>query len=644
MKRTVIGLFLWSIAAMPSSSADLAVTPHTPGTTLQPMKPGVALFHRYGDAKTAAQTMPAELEGLPALKAATPYDAQTFELSEPARGYWVFYPRVYTPIPRDWEMYRQRAFVTPFDYRGTQSDVYYKHFPAGKHTVANPPNRLVHVGFRALSQMTLKDCVLNIHSTSAEGVFRPGAPVSVEARVDNPTGQEVKAVVRWRIEKTGLSGESPPLSVPARQMLKKEIALPQIGQGFHLLDAELWIGAEKVDAKRFPVAILDPPAEDASVKEPFFPVGAYNKFFFTHNPEISRIYFHAICHSLRKRHLNTLVGPALDDLKEELEIAARYGVRILVRVDFETPKFVFGHPTVLAYMFGDEPKAKDLQRYKEKYETFIKEHPERPMVTAMVGESVGSLTEDDPVHIWKAIGSQVRMARFYPMRKAQYDLLRAPVYKNMLPPFAAFDIIERCSPTPWWYVIQGFGGRVTAEKPDPYWRNPTPEELTGVAHTALAFGARAVISWPLQTHGPEPSAGVALIAQETLAPEDGKYEALAKIAAGVAKAREVLLRHQKGAFDVCSDRYEVLAVPRTDPQTKKSYVYVVNMDTRKPQRAKITFTTPVKQNPENPVPVPKSATDLYSGRRIAIEPPTATTRVAAIELGPGDGQFWELEN
>jgi hypothetical protein len=206
----------------------------------------------------------------------------------------------------------------------------------------------------------------------------------------------------------------------------------------------------------------------------------------------------------------------------------------------------------------------------------------------------------------------------------------------MIPSYVAFDMVERCSPSPWWYVIQGFGGRPTLEKPDPYWRNPTPGEFSGLAHLALAFGARGIISWPLQSHGPEPSAAVALIKQETLEPEDGKYEAFAKVAADIAKAKEVLLRHQKGSFDVRSDRFEVLAVPRTDPATKKNYVYLVNMDARSSQRVKVTFAyaTPNEKKV-------REIKDIYSGRQIPVEE-EARYRVVFAELPPGGGQFWEV--
>lgn len=641
MKKILLLALTWTLLTMPIAFAELTVKPLTPGTTIHRLKMGIQLFAGYNEGKTILQKFPAELEGLPALNPKEPYEPQDFELSEPARGYWVFYPRVYTPIPRDWKVFRQRAFLTPFDYRDTQSDVYYKDFPAGRHQVKNPPNRLVNAGFKALAQMTVKDCALSIHAPTEEGVFRPGARLYVNAVIDNPTSNTVTALLKWRIAGQPREGELH-LSLPPRQEVTKEIPLPDLPIGFYLMDAELWVGTEMIATYRFPIGVFDVPDADASTCEPFYPVGAYNKFFLTHHPEIARIYLHAICHSLRKHNLNTLVGPALDDPKEELDIAAKYVVRILVRVDQSTPAVVFGHPSVLAYMFGDEPKGKDLARYKEKYDAFTREHPERPLVSAMVGESVGSLTEDDPVMLWKALSPQVRLARFYPIRKAGYDLLRPPIYKNIIAPAVAFDLIERCSTTPWWYVIQGFGGRPTPDKPDPYWRNPTPEEFTALAHLALAFGARAILSWPLQTHGPEPGAGIGLIAQETLLPEDGKYDAFARIAGLIARAKQVLLRHQKAAFDVRTDKIEVLAVPRTVPETKKNYVYLVNMDAKQPHETKVIFTIPPAQNPATPAPIPKAATDIYTGQQFTLSAPTPSTRTATVNLSPGEGQLWEL--
>ncbi len=610
----------------------LTITPLTEGATLHAVEPNAQLFHEYGEGKMTMDEAPEELRGLPAIKAREPYAVQTFEIDEPARVYWVFHPRVYTPIPEDWEAFRQAAFVSSLNANRDRlpSDVYYRDLPAGRHEVRNPPNRTFSAGFKALSEMEVGDCVLNIHSPTEEGIFRPDARVYLNVVLDNPTGKAVAAEVKWRL--ADLQEGTLSISASPRERITKELPLPDVPAGFHLLDAGLWIGEKRIDARRFPVAVLDVPEADATVAEPPFPVGAYNKFFLTHHREISRIYLHAICHSLRAHNLNTLVGPALDELKLELDIAQEYGIRTILRVDQQIPEDVFGHPSILAYMFGDEPKADDLERYKAKYDAFLAEHPERPLVSCMVGESVGSLTDDDPVRLWQVLGSPVRMARFYPIRKADYDLLKYPIYKAMLPPSAAFQLIERSSETPWWYVIQGFGGRPTEEKPDPYWRNPSPEEFTALAHLALANGARALISWPLQTHGPEPSGGVALIAQDTLAPEDGKYAAFARVAADIAKAKDLLLRQRRAAFEVRTDQHEVSAIGREDPEAERKYVYLVNMDAKQARTVKVTLVG----QPAT------SATDVYSGQRIAFEdePPY---KVAETQLGPGEGQFWELE-
>ncbi len=622
-----------AILTVGGRSHALTITPLTEGATLHTVEPDAQLFHEYGEGKMTMKKVPEELRGLPAIKAREPYAVQVFEIDEPARAYWVFHPRVYTPIPEDWEVFRQAAFVSSLNANRDRlpSDIYYRDLPAGRHEVRNPPNRTFSAGFKALSEMAVADCVLNIHSPTEEGIFRPGARVFLNVSVDNPTGHVVLAEVRGRL--ADLKEGTLAASASRGERTATEPPLPDLPNGFHLLDAELWIGEKRIDARRFPVAILDVLEADAVVDEPFFPVGAYNKFLLTHHREISRIYFHAICHSLREHNLNTLVGPALDELKLELDIAQQYGIRTILRVDQEIPKDVFGHPSILACMFGDEPKADDLERYKAKYDAFLAEHPERPLVSCMVGESVGSLTDDDPVRLWQMLASPVRMARFYPIRKADYDLLRYPIYKAMLPPFAAFQLIERSSEAPWWYVIQGFGGRPTEEKPDPYWRNPSPEEFTALAHLALANGARALISWPLQTHGPEPAGGIALIAQDTLAAEDDKYAAFAKVAADIAKAKELLLRHRRAGFEVRTDQYEVFAIGREDPETERRYVYLINMDAKQARTVKVALVAQAAT----------SATDVYSGQRVAFEdePPY---RTAQVELGPGEGQFWELED
>jgi len=108
MRKIAMCMFLslWSFFAMCNAGAGLTIKPVTEGATIQDVKPGVNLFHNYADGKAVIQKMPAELAGLPAIKAKDPYAPQVFELSEPARAYWVFYPRVYTPIPPDWKLER----------------------------------------------------------------------------------------------------------------------------------------------------------------------------------------------------------------------------------------------------------------------------------------------------------------------------------------------------------------------------------------------------------------------------------------------------------------------------------------------------------------------------------------------------------
>jgi hypothetical protein len=83
---------------------------------------------------------------------------------------------------------------------------------------------------------------------------------------------------------------------------------------------------------------------------------------------------------------------------------------------------------------------------------------------------------------------------------------------------------------------------------------------------------------------------------------------------------------------VRTDPYEVFAIGREGPETEMKYVYLVNMDARQARTVKVALVG-------QPV---ASATDVYSGRRIALEdePPY---KVARVELGPGEGQFWELE-
>lgn len=340
------------------------------------------------------------------------------------------------------------------------------------------------------------------------------------------------------------------------------------------------------------------------------------------------VYLAATFDLLRRHSLNTLVIDAIEASLPLLDLARDWGVKIVVRVDRDLPKAIMEHEAVLAYMMGDEPKLDDLERYLAKYEAIRENYPEKPIVTCMVGESVGTWSHNDPIPIWEQLKPRLRMARLYPFRKENYDLLSHTTYKPKLPPHAFFrwmSLYQEKFEGQWWYVAQTFGTDPTEERPDPYWRTPTGAEIRAMTHMALANGASGVLGWCLQSH----AGYTALVGQRTLAAENECLAAFGRVADSALRNRDVLTSLTPKRFEVRCEPWELLPIGKQGGDSRP-VVYVINRDTKHGVEGRIWIP---KEKSKATITV-----GVFTGERLTVTRAGETASVVA-RFAPGQGRL-----
>lgn len=249
----------------------------------------------------------------------------------------------------------------------------------------------------------------------------------------------------------------------------------------------------------------------------------------------------------------------------------------------------------------------------------------------MVGESVGTWSHNDPIPIWEQLKPRLRMARLYPFRKENYDLLSHTTYKPKLPPHAFFrwmSLYQEKFGGQWWYVSQTFGKDPTRERPDPYWRTPTGPEIGAMTHMALANGASGVLGWCLQSH----AGYTALVEQRSLVPENGCLTAYGEVAEAALRNRDVLASLTPKRLEVRCEPWEVLAIGKQDGDGRP-YVYVINRDTKRGAEGRIWIPKDESRA--------KIALDVFSGEKLGITTEDGTSSIS-VRLAPGQGRLLTL--
>jgi len=466
-------------------------------------------------------------------------------------------------------------------------------------------------------------------------LFAPGEAISVTTWIKGGTGDELTWKLVGQDEKVHLESEAP-VKLGAEDVTFT-VNSPGLPEGFYII--RMWVRKDGRVVERgiMPVGVYGPiPKPDASVSEPFFPFGVYDKYVISRDPVIIMTYLHAVCRTCRKMGVNmltsgnTLWGPT----KEQLDVCRAYGIRVMLRDDwnFRGGDELRNHPAVITLMFGDEPSMKNIESYKQAYDEKQAKYPDKTVVTCLIAGSMGTLSDHDPLLLWPKLKPRLRMIRLYCVRKTDFDGMLS-WRPGTMSASAVFHMADASYDTPWWYIAPTFGANATDLRPNPHWRNPSAGELKGLLHLALAYGCKGVTAYSLQTHmGTEANPSPSLVTQDTLAPEDHKYKAYSEMAHWVAKMKTyLLLKTQIGGLDVSADRPEVEVIPRRTDDGRQ-FLYVVNKD------GNHEVTTGVKILAMRLGKI----TDLYTRKDVSFGF-EGRWPLAKVTLGPGDGALWELD-
>jgi hypothetical protein len=332
---------------------------------------------------------------------------------------------------------------------------------------------------------------------------------------------------------------------------------------------------------KFPV----PPA-DASVQEPILPYGAYNHLPVNFDPEIYNHFLSAFFYQLRVMKMNCYV--AKHARKDRMDLAAKYKIKSIVRLGNTKGKVqhitdgVVGHPSMLTYMIGDEPKlGEKMDNHVKLYEILTKRYPKYEPISCTIYDSYGTGQSADPVlihHLLKKYKFQ-RFGRYYCFRKDFYGLRWQAEYKGMLPVESVFQGLEADKEKSWWLAPPFFGLEPTEKRPTPYWRIPTGTELVGLSHMALAHRCSGLIGWGTHTHARVTSAffeGRSMTKTKYWVGDD-----MAKLGAKLMKGKSVILNFTTARIPVFWREPMDLDVTARWLANGMFAVYVTNMDIKK---------------------------------------------------------------
>jgi len=386
------------------------------------------------------------------------------------------------------------------------------------------------------------------------------------------------------------------------------VSLPTLPEGYYFLKLRVTVDGQVAEEVRYPLCIWRLP--EARPDEPYFPLIAYGKHDLPRDEVSASTYLHAVCRRLRQAGLNGVIHPFHS--RQQLDIVQRYGLRAALR---ENMIQWSDHPAVPCVLVGDEPSMKHIESYKNRYADLKARALGKPLITCMIGGGAGGGGDADPLRTWEVLQPDVRYLRVYCFRKAAYGMLDPkPGTRPLSDLFSAFQGYDE---TPWWFVVQTFGKRVTFQRPAPYWRNPNHAEVRGMMNLALAYGAKGLFFYSFQSEGQGP----ALVRPASLTAEDEKLAAVSHVARKIERIKTALLRMKPTALDVMSDSPEVVARPYQSDGGH--YVYVVNLETDGSEDTTVTikghrWTTAV--DVETEATVTSERTDAGTEIRLQLEP------------------------
>lgn len=378
-----------------------------------------------------------------------------------------------------------------------------------------------------------------------------------------------------------------------------------------------------------------------------FPFGVYDKTEMEPGTPAWTEHYRRLMTLLVDNNINTILTLPYKQADQTLAVideAQRRGVSVVMGTgnplngqwDYARPGYPFfaayTRRNVIAYKYGDEPDdVSDLKVLSDQY-AMLRTYLRKPVVTALVGETMDFATTSFAHQMWAKLDAQPRLARHYPIRRT-FDL-RDWSRDKMKHPFDEWSaLMERSEPSGWWCVLQTFGKGIESTEAS-FWRFPTATELSAMMHIAVANGARGIIGYALQDHDKHLQGLVNAELQPTVA-RDGSVP-LAEyrhFGAIVQRHAALLSRHKRDSFEVVPNSPAIVAVPRFDPQDKAKYLYVVNKNTRE------STETTIKVGLAD-----ASAADIYGGTSPPVEERGATSTTFKLRLQAGEGQLWRLRS
>jgi len=361
------------------------------------------------------------------------------------------------------------------------------------------------------------------------------------------------------------------------------------------------------------------PSVSLALDPPPIPIGVWYK-----SERTDADYVTSVAKSLKAHHFNTVV--ANDAFTREMvDIFEKQGIAVITRGD----KFL-DHPAVIASVVGGEPApgkwpGRDAEKLEQVYEE-LREKTEKPLITCVVGDGLGVDNDDDPWKMWKGIAPKVRSLRWYGIARGHYGILHKRLYKG----YVGYSSVLRIAGSgrgPYWIVLPSFGKNDSEAEH----QNPSAAQVKGMMHLALAYGAKGILFYALQSHDD----WQCLVAEDSLKPADEKLAAVAETAAKV-NAHAAFIRSLRAAGgDIrCPNSY-VEAVGQVGPD-RRPYLYTINKNTKDAVSTELLWWG---QRPKL-----TKLRDLFSGE--ALEAPQELNeegyQVIPLVLGPGEGKLIDL--
>ena len=453
-------------------------------------------------------------------------------------------------------------------------------------------------------------------------LFAPDRPVALRFRLRSASDEALDVdlgvvVSTWKGKKAlARAAAHASLAPGADQTVSLDLA--PLPEGYYRMLVEVSANGAAKQRIEYPLAVHERPS--LTHRNPVIPIAPYWKQVTeTLKPIVRNTYVRAAAHSLHAHHFNAVVGGhdafIFDVYPDLVSIFKEYGLATITRSGRCLDK-----PSVIASLMSDEPKEDTIAQLKAHYEELGKK-THKLFTTNVPGEDILLA-----MNKWRFLQPKVRLFRWYGVKKSFYGIKHRLYYKGWLDFSDVLNIAETCATTPYWAILPSFGD----PQHEGYYMNLPAKEMMAMMHLCLAYGARGILFYTLQTEG---SRWSAFVDRRTLQPCDKKYDVVANVAALVGRHADLLAALHRGGFDVLnSNTTNVEAVPRRT-EAGKTYVYVVNKDAQERSRARIGFEG-------------RGATrvqDVFSGKHLkAMRTPEGLAEVT-VTLRPGEAALLEVD-